>query len=334
LPEKQERNGDTSRVPQNSDNKWAAGLAFDSADHIEAALKAAREEAKKYTEYPGSTEAFDLLIPHVPLNRRCAFLSGLAEMLGSNNYYFSAEHLHKAIELWRSDPGVQQWCREELPATVQDRLIRLGAWARYGQSPLTNLIADTQLPNSEVCNLFVAGLAQNADDLSADVALPLVSLIATHLTAPQAHSLASWYSERVSSRIPTKEKDVVDISDMPDSVQLAIGRFLFAVMSDVDVRIRWLAAHAVRRLAKLSEEDVMRRLDGVNTDGSRKGFTGRLTRLSIGWPLGCGFSSPSTEYQENYAAWGGSRSPTISSRVALDDSSAALVDPGICKECP
>jgi hypothetical protein len=260
LPEKQERNGDTSRVPQNSDNKWAAGLAFDSADHIEAALKAAREEAKKYTEYPGSTEAFDLLIPHVPLNRRCAFLSGLAEMLGSNNYYFSAEHLHKAIELWRSDPGVQQWCREELPATVQDRLIRLGAWARYGQSPLTNLIADTQLPNSEVCNLFVAGLAQNADDLSADVALPLVSLIATHLTAPQAHSLASWYSERVSSRIPTKEKDVVDISDMPDSVQLAIGRFLFAVMSDVDVRIRWLAAHSVRRLAKLSQEDVMRSL--------------------------------------------------------------------------
>jgi len=112
------------------------------------------------------------------------------------------------------------------------------------------LIADTQLPDSEVCSLFVAGLAQNADDLSAEVALPLVALIATHLTAPQAHSLANWYSERVAARIPAKEKDDVDITDIPDSVQLAIGRFLFAMMSDVDVRIRWLAAHAVRRLAK------------------------------------------------------------------------------------
>jgi hypothetical protein len=182
-------------------------------------------------------------------------------MLGSNDYFSSAEYLRKAIDLWRSDPAVQQWCRTELPATVQNRLIRLGAWIRYGQSPLTELIADTQLPDSEVCSLFVAGLAQNADDLSAEVALPLVALIATHLTAPQAHSLANWYSERVAARIPAKEKDDVDITDIPDSVQLAIGRFLFAMMSDVDVRIRWLAAHAVRRLAKLSEAEVMRSLE-------------------------------------------------------------------------
>jgi hypothetical protein len=39
-----------------------AGLTFDSVDHIQAAFKAAREEARKYTEYPSSTEAFDLLI--------------------------------------------------------------------------------------------------------------------------------------------------------------------------------------------------------------------------------------------------------------------------------
>lgn len=243
-----------------SDNKWAARLIFDSVDQIQAGLKAAREEAKKYTDYPGSAEAFDLLIPQVPMNRRWAFLSGLAEMLGSNDYYFSAEHLHKAIDLWRPDPGVQRWCHTELPSTVQNRLIRLGAWIRYGQSPLTNLITDTQLPDSEVCNLFVAGLAQNADDLSAEVALPLVAMIATHLTPLQARSLATWYSERVAARIPAKEKDTVDIADVPESAEQAVSRFLYAMMSDVDVRIRWLAAHAVRRLAKLSEERVMRSL--------------------------------------------------------------------------
>ena len=257
LLERKKKRRERSRVAQTSDNKWAAGLIFDSADHIQAAFKAAREEARKYTEHPDSGKAFDLLIPQVPINRRCAFLSGLSEMLGSNDYLSSAENLHKAIDRWRSDPAVQQWCRTELPATVQNRLIRLGAWIRYGQSPLTELIADTQLPDSEVCSLFVAGLAQNADDLSAEVALPLVALIAMHLTAPQAHSLANWYSERVAARIPAKEKDLVDITDIPDSVQLAIGRFLFAMMGDVDVRIRWLAAHAVRRLAKLSEGEVM-----------------------------------------------------------------------------
>jgi hypothetical protein len=64
----------------------------------------------------------------------------------------------------------------------------------------------------------------------------------------------------VADRIPAEEKDVVDITDIPDSVELAIGRFLFALMSDVDVRVRWLATHAVRRLANLSEGDVVRSL--------------------------------------------------------------------------
>jgi hypothetical protein len=167
-----------------------------------AALNTAQEEAKKYTKYPGSTEAFDLLVPHVPMSRRWAFLCGLSEMLESNDYFQRAEHLRKAIDLWRSDPGVQQWCRMELPAAVQNHLISLGAWVRYGQSPLTELIADTQLPDTEVCNLFVAWLAQDADDLSAEVALPLVALIATHLTPQQAHSLAVWYREDRRFRKP------------------------------------------------------------------------------------------------------------------------------------
>jgi hypothetical protein len=159
LPEKQRKPREINRAIKNSDNNWATGLTYDSADHVQAAFQAAREEAKKCTEYLSSPEAFDLLIPHVPMNRRWAFLSGLSEMLGSNDYFPSAEHLHKVIELWRSDTGVQRWCRTELPVTVQNRLVRLGAWMRYGQSPLTDLISDTQLPDSEVCNLFVAGLA-------------------------------------------------------------------------------------------------------------------------------------------------------------------------------
>lgn len=261
LPERPNRVREGKRIEKTSNNRWVAHLVFDSTQHIRGALNAAQQEAKKYTKYPGSAEAFDLLIPHVPMNKRCAFLSGLSEMLESNDYFNSAEHLRKAIGLWRPDPGVQQWCRMELPATVQNHLIRLGAWIRYGQSPLTELISDTQLPDTEVCNLFVAGLAQDADDLSAEVALPLVALIATHLTPQQAHSLATWYSERVVARIPAKEKDLIDVTDVPDSTHQAIARFLFAMMSDVDVRIRWLAAHSVRRLAKLSEAEVMRSLD-------------------------------------------------------------------------
>ena len=37
-----------------------------------------------------------------------------------------------------------------------------------------------------------------------------------------------------------------------------IARFLFALMSDIDTRVRWKAAHALRRLAKLGCFDIVK----------------------------------------------------------------------------
>ena len=47
------------------------------------------------------------------------------------------------------------------------------------------------------------------------------------------------------------------MNDVPQSVHEALCRFLFAMMSDVDVRIRWCATHVVRRLASFSCEKVL-----------------------------------------------------------------------------
>ena len=70
LPGNSEQRRKKSRAVPTSNNRRAAGLIFDSVDHIQAALKAAREEAKKYTDYPGSAEAFDILISSSKWHRK------------------------------------------------------------------------------------------------------------------------------------------------------------------------------------------------------------------------------------------------------------------------
>lgn len=46
-------------------------------------------------------------------------------------------------------------------------------------------------------------------------------------------------------------------ADIPNDKTEAIARFLFALMSDIDTRIRWKAAHALRRMAKLGCHDIV-----------------------------------------------------------------------------
>ena len=123
----------------------------------------------------------------------------------------------------------------------------------------------TGLTKRQISELFVSGLVQNADYLSAEVALPLVELVPAYLTEDQAAELLFWYSSRVLSRIPEQDKDVIDLKDVPRSARGGMSRFLFAMMSDVDVRTRWCAAHAVRRLARLSCMEMLSELAKVGT---------------------------------------------------------------------
>ena len=57
------------------------------------------------------------------------------------------------------------------------------------------------------------------------------------------------YVERMRGRIPDEDLDEINASEVPAEFSDALARFLFALMSDCDVRIRWNAAHSMRRIA-------------------------------------------------------------------------------------
>ena len=60
-------------------------------------------------------------------------------------------------------------------------------------------------------------------------------------------------TQRLRSRLPAEDQSLCSIIEIPDGnkVEEVIARFLFALMSDIDTRVRWLAAHSLRQMAKL-----------------------------------------------------------------------------------
>jgi hypothetical protein len=79
-------------------------------------------------------------------------------------------------------------------------------------------------------------------------------LAAGKLSPSDAAGLTNWYAERLAHRIPPEDRDqTAPDSMLPRDIDEAVARFLFAYMGDYDLRVRWKAAHAVRRLARTDD---------------------------------------------------------------------------------
>src|SRR5262249_1643002 len=72
-----------------------------------------------------------------------------------------------------------------------------------------------------------------------------------------AGSLVEWYAKRLHDRIPGEVQTAINPELIPSDPTKAIGRLVYALMSDIDTRIRWRAAHALRRLAKLGCHEIV-----------------------------------------------------------------------------
>jgi hypothetical protein len=210
------------------------------------------ERSRNSFTLPGS--AVQRIKSTVAPSDRVAFLDALVGLSPEQlaDYQISMG-LADAVQSWRS-PAVEDWCHTSLANVIIERLpgfaIGLGYDTHCPLTRLLNLLAESA---QSVPQVLVNGIAAHIDELSARTIYELVILIIQRMSAEQAARILERYLGRLVTKIPPNEIDRVIGADVPTSVALAMGRFLFALLSDCDVRTRYRGAHAVRRLGRLGE---------------------------------------------------------------------------------
>ncbi|HLL46275.1 MAG TPA: hypothetical protein VK399_06185, partial [Longimicrobiaceae bacterium] len=107
---------------------------------------------------------------------------------------------------------------------------------------------------AELQVLVLRGIERHVDGFGSDRIFALAGLIGRELAPPDAAGLVDWYAERLALRIPQEDRDqIASNADLPQDIDEAVARFVFAYMGDWDLRMRWRAAHAVRRLARTDD---------------------------------------------------------------------------------
>ena len=239
------------------DVDWSK-FKFVTSDEIVRAYALAYSAARRADTFPRTRNVFATMAATVAPGDRVAHLESLAladleHVMG----YEWAQAIAKRIDEWLGTPAVDDWCRTRLPQVISDRLPDFAAFLGAGGSSLPSVLQAAGLAPATVREVLLGGMERHVDDLDAVTVYGLIGILSTNVDADDAGKIASRYARRLMDQIPAADRDVWDVADIPHTVSEGIARFLYALLGDVDVRIRWRAAHALRRFAIFGQPTVV-----------------------------------------------------------------------------
>lgn len=219
----------------------------DLVDDVTARSRAAKQ-------YPTDEAVFAVARNAVPFSRRLDHLKALAGLRGR---FSVAAPLLEALSDWSTQLAVRQWAIDMLPELIVERLPDFASYLPWEGKRLALAFSLAHSKADQIQALLLKGISRHADELGPTVTVALVGLIGAQLKPTEAAELAQWYIERLRGRIPASYLEGPPDAELPASISEALGRFLYAHLSDVDIRVRWRAAHSLRRLARVNRGETL-----------------------------------------------------------------------------
>jgi hypothetical protein len=104
---------------------------------------------------------------------------------------------------------------------------------------------------------LIEGIGASIDILDAGTLYEVCGRLAPLLAPADVKAALQLYVKRLVSDIPEKEPVHFDGADVPQSPIDALARYIFSLMSDIEVGTRWRAAHCLRRLVRYGNASVL-----------------------------------------------------------------------------
>lgn len=227
-----------------------------TADAIDAELDRLLAQRGPGARYSAG-DLLDRMAAVVAVGDRSAHLAAMARL--RSEHLSDREHcrvLLRRLDQWRS-PAIDRWRRECLLQVISDGLPSYCVGLIHGGRSLAELLKATEASAAEISHALLDGIERHVERFDAPTLYALVGVIAEHAPREVATDIAREFTTRLVATIPAAQRSSISCNDLPKDPAKAVAHFLYALMSDVEVPLRWRAAHAVRRLARLGDTTVI-----------------------------------------------------------------------------
>ncbi len=246
--------------------KLISGFNLTSADDLKALLKESNAPGEYVPHYAVLCQAQG----RIAIKERVRFLDALVELLESEERGQDIIDSFEYAKTSWSTPAVQAWFDEAVPKLLARSLPALSfdiAWGS-GRSALDRFLALVDR-SIKVGRALIDGIGNGLEGFSAAEIYGLISRVYPYFPSTVLNQVLIPYSERLIADVPSGQAfSEALVSNIPDDIDDALARFLTALLSDVDTRVRWRAAHSMRRLISYAPSDIIPRFTGlwINTE--------------------------------------------------------------------
>jgi len=159
-----------------------------------------------------------------------------------------ADLLAELVPEWSTYPSVRDWAKTELPIYISAAVPQLFQWRYDDTELLENLLTATGLDDAGCVEILLAGVEANAENLSPDLLLAILGVIGKHSPPDARRPILEQLLANIGAGVDRAASPrIVGATAPGDPAQMAAG-LLFALMGDIDKRVRWQATHTARRL--------------------------------------------------------------------------------------
>lgn len=230
---------------------------FESSEDINSVVAEIIDATKSSNTHIGTYQILEKIRDFIPIGSRVSYLKALSLSESKNiSDYEIARESTKLTKLWEESPSVQSWNKQYILQLIIDKLPSFTSYLSYGDYPppeLPNLLARSRASDKQICETLLEATQRHVDSLDARTVYALVGLITRYCQADEATEIIEIYSKQLLERISLKDREKWDLTDIPQKPLAGFARYIYALMSDIDVRNRWRAAHSMRILGRMND---------------------------------------------------------------------------------
>ncbi|WKZ40509.1 MAG: ABC transporter ATP-binding protein [Anaerolineales bacterium] len=227
---------------------------FVTPQEIIAVILQVNTSASNANEYVPIEKILDRIGSKVALGDRALHLDALRKTTAPivPAYEIPLAILRRVVD-WSGSPSVEAWSKDHILQIAIDFLPELSRWLPYGESQLPKFLEKSNASEVKICESLLEALERYVNTLTAPAIYALIGVLASYYHPSEAAEILTRYSQSLFDRIPIGERNSLDINDIPQDTPGGIARYIYALMGDIDVRLRWRAAHTLRNLVQLGD---------------------------------------------------------------------------------
>lgn len=156
--------------------------------------------------------------------------------------------------------AIQGWFRTDFKQLVISKFHVFGRYLSEDGSDLEWILQSMALSDDEVTELLLAGIENHSDSLNPQGIHSFVGYAAKFVKPSAAAQILDRFTSRLQGRFLEADTTKVRserVDDEPADTTEAVARLLYGFLGDIDLRMRWRAAHGIRCLARLQDSNTL-----------------------------------------------------------------------------